>query len=138
MKDIAIRNHVRPGLVHQAIPAILGAISLGGAGALFVWELFPGLFPAGAHGYLASFPLAMIALAYVLYRIGSRPSRAELAKAIVLAVAFLFWAANQLWPDPRQATVFNDIAIALFILDSFLVIVGRPASRRASDDDKAA
>ncbi len=125
-------------MANRAVPAILGLIALAGAGALFVWDLFPGLFSAGAHGYLASFPLAMIALAYVLYRTGTRPARAELAKAIMLAVAFLFWAANQLWPDPRQATVFNDIAIALFILDSFLVIVGRPAPRRASDDDKAA
>jgi len=117
---------------------MLGAVALAGAGALFVWELFPGLFSVGAHGYLASFPLAMIALAYLLYRTGTRPARAELAKAIMLAVAFLFWAANQLWPDPRQATVFNDIAIALFILDSFLVIIGRPASGRASDEDTAA
>lgn len=117
---------------------ILGAVALAGTGALFVWELFPGLFSIGAHGYLASFPLVMIALAYLLYRTGTRPARADLAKAVMLAVAFLFWAANQLWPDPRQATVFNDIAIALFTLDSFLVVIGRPAPRRASDEDKAA
>ncbi len=46
----------------------------------------------------------------------------------MLAVAFLFWAANQLWPNLPQATLFNDVAIALFVLDVFLVMVGWPAS----------
>jgi hypothetical protein len=49
-------------------------------------------------------------------------------KAMMLAVAFLFWAANQLWPDLPQATLFNDIAIALFVLDVFLVIIGWPTT----------
>ena len=52
----------------------------------------------------------------------------ELVKAIMLAVAFLFWAANQFWPNLPQATLFNDIAIALFVLDVFLVIVGLAAN----------
>jgi hypothetical protein len=38
------------------------------------------------------------------------------------------WAANQLWPSLHQATLFNDIAIALFVLDVFLVIIGWPAA----------
>jgi hypothetical protein len=39
----------------------------------------------------------------------------------------LFWAANQLWPGSlRQATLCNDIAIALFVIDVFLTIVGWP------------
>jgi hypothetical protein len=70
----------------------------------------------------------MIALAYLLYQAARRPSPAEDVKAITLAVAFLFWSANQFWPDLPQATVFNDIAIGLFVLDLFLVIVGWPAA----------
>jgi hypothetical protein len=46
----------------------------------------------------------------------------------LLAIAFLFWAANQLWPGSAYATLFNDVAIALFVLDVFLVIVGWPAT----------
>lgn len=49
-------------------------------------------------------------------------------KAVLLSVAFLFWAANQLWPDTPQATLFNDLAIALFVLDVFLTIIGWPAA----------
>ena len=68
----------------------------------------------------------MIAFSYLVYQIAHRPARMEFAKAVMLAVAFLFWAANQLWPNLRQATLFNDIAIALFVLDVFLVMAGWP------------
>jgi hypothetical protein len=68
----------------------------------------------------------MIAVAYLVYQAARRPALLEFVKAIMLAMAFLFWAANQLWPGLRQATLFNDTAIALFVLDVFLVIIGWP------------
>jgi hypothetical protein len=58
-----------------------------------------------------------------------------LVKAVMLAIAFMLWAANQLWPDLRQAILLNDIAIALFVLDVFLVMIGWPA---ASPDESFA
>jgi hypothetical protein len=112
----------------RAFQVILGEVILGSVGVLFIWDAFPQLFPARAHEALASFPLAMIALAYIVYQFVRRSARMELIKAIMLAVAFLFWAANQLLPNYRQATLFNDIAIALFVLDVFLVMVGWPAT----------
>src|SRR6202158_4453522 len=111
---------------HRAIPAIAGVVTLASVGVLFAWDAFPSLFPARAHDFLAAFPLAMIALAYLVYQTAHRPPFRELVKAILLAVAFVFWAANQFWPDLHQATLFNDIAIALFVLDVFLVIIGWP------------
>jgi hypothetical protein len=75
---------------------------------------------------LGAFPLAMIAVAYLVYQFAHRPRPQEWIKAILLAVAFLFWAANQFWPDIPQATLFNDIAIGLFVLDVFLVMIGWP------------
>jgi len=93
-----------------------------------VWDVFPQLFPARSHDIIAAFPLALIALAYLAYQVAHWPAWREFVKAIMLAVAFLFWAANQLLPDLRQATLFNDIAIALFVLDVFLVIIGWPAT----------
>ena len=113
---------------HRALPLILGVVTLVSVGVLLVWDAYPRLFPARAHDSLAAFPLAMIAFAYLVYQTAHRPARPELVKAVLLAVAFLFWAANQLWPDSRQATLFNDIAIALFILDVFLVMIGWPAT----------
>jgi uncharacterized membrane protein len=107
---------------------ILGIITLASVAVLAVWDAFPQLFPAGSHDLLAAFPLALIAVAYLVYQTAHRPAPMELVKAILLAVAFLFWAANQLWPNLPQATLFNDVAIALFVLDVFLVMIGWPAS----------
>ncbi|HEY4382797.1 MAG TPA: hypothetical protein VGN01_20815 [Acidobacteriaceae bacterium] len=127
--------YTRLDRAHRAIPVVLGFITLAGVLALLVWDIAPALFPARAHDLLGAFPLAMIAVAYLVYQSVHRPSAMEWFKAILLAVAFLFWAANQCWPDPHQATVFNDIAIALFVLDVFLVMIGWPA---ASPDESFA
>lgn len=113
---------------HRALPVLFGVVALASVGVLFVWDALPRLFPAGAHNVLGAFPLAMIALAYLLYQSAHRPAPMEVVKAILLAVAFLFWAANQLRPELPQATLFNDIAIGLFVLDVFLVMVGWPAT----------
>ena len=127
--------HTRLDRAHRAIPVILGVITLIGVAALFVWDAYPTLFPAHAHDLLGAFPLAMIAVAYLLYQSAHRPTSMEWIKAIILAVAFLFWSANQFWPDPHQAIIFNDVAIALFVLDVFLVMIGWPA---ASPDESFA
>lgn len=113
---------------HRALPVILGVITLVSVVVLFAWDAFPRLFPAKAHDVLGAFPLAMIAFAYLVYQSAHRPARMEVLKAVLLAVAFLFWAANQFWPDLRQATLFNDVAIGLFVLDVFLVMIGWPAT----------
>ena len=115
------------------LPVTLGIITLSAVVVLFVWDVIPNWFPARSHDYVAAFSLAMIAVAYVVYQLLHRPGPAEFAKAIMLPVAFLFWAANQLWSNLPQATLFNDIAIGLFVLDVFLVIAGwPPASADAS------
>jgi multisubunit Na+/H+ antiporter MnhG subunit len=120
--------YLRLDWVHRILPVLLGALTLASVGVLFAWDAFPRLFPADAHNILGAFPLAMIALAYLAYQSAHRPPRKELFKAVLLAVAFLFWAANQLWPNSAQATLYNDIAIALFVLDVFLVMIGWPAT----------
>lgn len=113
---------------HRALPVFLGILSLAGVGALLAWDAVPRLFPARTHVVLGAFPLAMIAFAYLVYQAAHRPAPLEVVKAVLLAIAFLFWAANQLWPNIPQATLFNDIAIALFVLDVFLVMIGWPGT----------
>ena len=120
--------YIRLDHAHRALPVILGVITLASVVVLLAWDAFPRLFPARAHDVLGAFPLAMIAVAYLIYQSAHRPARLEVVKAILLAVAFFFWAANQFWPDLNQATLFNDIAIGLFVLDVFLVMVGWPAT----------
>ncbi len=112
--------------VHRALPVILGIVTLADVGVLLAWDAAPQLFPARAHDWLSAFSLVAIAAAYLVYQIVHRPVRREFLKAGMLAVAFLFWAANQFWPDWREANLYNDIAIALFVLDVFLVMIGWP------------
>jgi hypothetical protein len=111
---------------HRAASVALGLLALGGVGALLLWHAFPQRFPARSHDVLGAFPLAMIAIAYLVYQSAHRPSSREWLKAILLAAAFVFWAANQLWPDIPQAVLFNDIAVGLFVLDVLLVMIGWP------------
>lgn len=120
--------YIRLDRPHRILPVFLGLVTLASVGVLFIWNAFPQLFPPRAHEFLAAFPLAMIAIAYLVYQAAHRPARLEVFKAILLAIAFLFWAANQFWPNLSQATLFNDIAIALFVLDVFLVMIGWPAT----------
>jgi hypothetical protein len=115
---------------HRAVPISLGAITLGSVFMLLVWDIHPRLFPGGAHNLLGALPLALVAVAYLVYQSVRRPGRAEMFKAVLLAIAFLSWAANQFWPEAAQATLYNDLAIALFVLDVFFVIVGWPSSSR--------
>ena len=110
----------------KLIPLVLGVVALGDAVLLLIQDAFPRSLAAAGHEFLAAFSLAMIAFAYLVFRIVQRAALADLAKAIVLAAAFLFWAANQFWSTLPQAGLFNDIAIGLFVLDVFLAISGWP------------
>jgi hypothetical protein len=111
---------------HKALPAALGTLTLVSVGLLLSADAWPRLFLSLPRGLLGALPLVLVALAYLAHQSLRRPRPAELAKAISLAVAFLFWAANQLWSANSHAQLFNDIAIALFVVDVFLVIVGWP------------
>jgi hypothetical protein len=111
---------------HRALPVILGILTLVSVVVLLVWDAAPGLFPSNAHNLLGALPLAAIALAYLVYQSVRRPGRSELFKATLLATAFLLWAANQLWPESPRTTLYNDLAIALFVLDVFFVLIGWP------------
>jgi hypothetical protein len=116
----------------KLVPLVLGIVTLAAVALLFVEDAAPRLLPARSHDVLAAFSLAMIALAYMVFQLAHRRPAAELLKTTLLAAAFLFWAANQFWPNLPQASLFNDIAIGLFVLDVFFVIVGWPAGSNES------
>lgn len=108
----------------------LGQLTLVSLLLLITWDAYPRAFPARAHDLLGALPLALIAVTYLLYQAVRRPGAAELLKATVLAAAFLLWAANQFWPQAPSATLWNDLAIALFVLDVFLAVAGWPDTAR--------
>ena len=118
----------RPESARRAVPVFLGVPALVSAAILLVWDAYPQLLPADARDLLGALPLVFIALAYLAYEFIRRPGKAELFKATLLALAFLFWAANQFWSESKWAPLMNDLAIALFVLDVFFVMVGWQAS----------
>lgn len=116
----------------RSAAALLGNLTLVGLVPLLLWNAVPARFPAHAHETLSALPLALIAIAWVLHGLASRPTFPQLARTGLLAAAFLFWSANQWWPELAQATLFNDLAVALFVLDVWLVIRARPAPAEAA------
>jgi hypothetical protein len=111
----------------RLVPTALAVLTLVSLFPLGVWHASPRHFPADAHDVLAATPLALIAMAYLAYQRSRRAPPLELLKATLVVIAFLSWAANQLWPGGQLGVVLNDIAIAAFVLDLSLVIIGRPA-----------
>jgi hypothetical protein len=108
------------------IAAILGAVTLVSVGALLACDAFPDVFPAHAHDLVSALPLILIALAYVAYQADRRVSPMAWARTAIVALAFLLWAANQLWSVRHLAVLFNDLAIGAFVIDVFLTIIGWP------------
>lgn len=94
---------------------------------LLLWDLAPGWFPAHAHDPFGAIPLAIVGVACLAYPVSRKARPAEIAKASIAATAFFAWAANQYWPDHPQATLMNDVAVALFVLDVVLAVLGWPA-----------
>ena len=108
-------------------------VTLASLGPLLVWDASPRLFPARAHDVLGAAPLVLVALSYLVYQAVRRAAPTELAKAALSAVAFVLWALNQLFPDHPQATLLNALAIAAFVLDVALVVLGWPAPAEVRD-----
>ena len=88
----------------KVVSILLGCIALLSVALLLAWDIFPKAFPARAHDVLGALPLALIAFAYLAYQTIRRPRAVERFKVILLAAAFLLWAANQFWPDKPSAT----------------------------------
>jgi hypothetical protein len=117
-----------------SLPVACGVLTLVSLVPLLAWDAFPGAFPARAHDVLGAVPLVLVALAYLVYQRVRRVGALEIAKALLCALAFFFWALNQALPDDPRATLFNDIAIAAFVLDLVLVIFGWPPAADAAPD----
>jgi hypothetical protein len=111
----------------RTLPASAGVLALLSVGALLICDASPRLFPANVHDSLATLPLVLAAISFLLLQAIRRARLAEWAKATILAVAFLFWGASQMWVDRAVAVLFNDMAVALFVLDVVLVIFGWPS-----------
>jgi hypothetical protein len=118
--------------LQKVLRSVTAALMLLSIAVLLVCDAVPGLFPAKVHLAVAPLSLGLTAVAILLFYVTRRASFAEWVKALIVALAFFFWAANQLCTDVTIATALNDVAIALFVLDVVLVILGWPAGSEAA------
>ncbi len=109
----------------------LALVALVTAGVLLVLDLTPGFMTKTEHTFVAAAALAAIALANLVYHAARQPGLMEMVKALLLSAAFGFWSLNQLLPTLPVAPLFNDLAIALFVLDLTIIVAGR--ARRSHD-----
>ncbi|MBV8086430.1 MAG: hypothetical protein JO247_16615 [Chloroflexi bacterium] len=114
----------------QALSRGLGlavaVLSLASVVPLLAWDARPSTFAPGAHLALGAAPLALIAVAYLAYQPYLRATRGQVLRAAILALAFLCWAANQALGDVPVATLMNDLAITLFVIDVALTMANWP------------
>jgi hypothetical protein len=127
------------------LPLALGSIAMVSLVPLLAWDAAPAGFPARSHDVFGAGPLLAIAVAYFAQQLVQRPPLLGWVRAAIVVAAFFAWAVNQYLPDDRLAVLWNDIAIALFVIDGFLSIakapgtsVGRPAADAPSNADDAA
>jgi hypothetical protein len=90
-------------------------VTLAGVGLLLLGDIVSKLFPAGSHDFPAAFPLVMIACVGLIHEATRRPARWEVVKAVLLASAFPFWAANQLWPTLRKGDLVQPSRYRAFL-----------------------
>jgi hypothetical protein len=121
--------HAAFARVHSATPEFLGAATLAAVALLLAADAYPSPFLAKIHDLVGATALSLIAFAYLAHQTVRRPRPLEWLKAALLAIAFLLWAASRLCANGAWAIVFDDFAIALFVLDVYWVIVGWPQDR---------
>jgi hypothetical protein len=117
----------------RPVSFVLGLVTLAAVGLLLLWDLAPARFPPNSHDALSALALALIAFAAIAHRFERSWRWDELARTLLLAAAFLCWSANQLWPAHPRATLLNDLAVALFVIDVWWTIASRqPAASAAA------
>jgi hypothetical protein len=104
------------------LPIAIGLVSMLWLVPLLAWDAAPSRFPLHSHDALGAGPLFFIAVGYVAQQVVQRPGGIGWMRAGIIVAAFVAWAANQYWPDAGTATLWNDVAVALFVLDIFISI----------------
>lgn len=117
----AVRGHSAGGGALRS----LGLAPVWGAAAasavLLGLDATPRFLQGGAHRIVSAAPLFAIAAVFLAAQIVLRPTPGELARRVLLSIAFLLWGGDALFSQYAWAAVANDAAVALFVLDLALV-----------------
>jgi hypothetical protein len=106
----------------RAVTVFLLAVALASSVLLLALDASQGFREGNARRVVSALPLIAIALACLAFHATWTPEPLDLLKRVLLSAAFLFWAANQLFPTTGWAPIANDIAVALFVLDLALIL----------------
>ncbi len=106
----------------RAVTVLLLTLALASSVVLLSLDVSQGFRVSEARKIVSALPLIAIALACLAFHATWTPEPLDLLKRVLLSAAFLFWAANQLFPTTGWAPVANDVAIALFVLDLALIL----------------
>lgn len=106
----------------RAVTVFLLAVALASSVLLLALDASQGFREGDARRVVSALPLIAIALACLAFHATWTPEPLDLLKRVLLSAAFLFWAANQLFPTTGWAPIANDIAVALFVLDLALIL----------------
>jgi hypothetical protein len=109
------------------LPLAIGSIAMLSLVPLLAWDVAPDRFPSRSHDLFGAGPLLAIAIAYFAQQLVQRPPLLGWMRAGIVVAAFVAWAANQYLPDNGLATLWNDIAIALFVIDIFFSLAKAPS-----------
>jgi hypothetical protein len=115
----------------RSVTVLLLALALGSSAVLLGLDASGEFRQSDARRVISALPLIAIALACLAFHATWTPEPLDLLKRTLLSAAFLFWAANQLFPTAGWAPVANDVAIALFVLDLALILWGDLRKRLA-------
>jgi hypothetical protein len=108
----------------RVVTVLLLALALASSVVLLSLDVSQGFRESEARRVVSALPLVAIALACLAFHATWTPEPLDLLKRVLLSAAFLFWAANQLFPTEGWAPVANDTAIGLFVLDLALILWG--------------
>ncbi len=85
------------------------------------------------HSYLGALPLLFAGCGYAVLQSRLSLDRKILLRRLVLAAAFVGWAADEMLPEGRVATFLGDLVIFAFVLDVFWMIRDQINARVVSD-----
>jgi hypothetical protein len=116
------------GFVSAPRVRLVGAIALGvvsavGSIALLVADGAHAGVGWSHHAGVSAAPLLMISGAIAAATVARSHTAGSVVKALVGVVAFAAWGLAQMVPSPTAAGLLGDVAILLFVLDAFSIIV---------------
>ncbi len=90
--------------------------------ALDSWHRFQ---PSVLHQKAGALALMLVGSSFICLQAGTPAAWVEIAKGVLLGLAFVLWGAEQFMPQGSGVTVVDSAVITIFVVDLGLVIFGR-------------